>query len=97
MLKILQILLRKLQGGSASRTPTNCCPTTERKITLCVGHLSASDCGLIARGLQTALPLVAAFEQVTDADVKLLGLVQSVEGEILRIKNRDELAIRSKR
>ena len=43
------------------------------------------------------LALAAAFEQVSDADIELLNVVNIIAGEILGTENRDELSVGAQR
>ena len=67
----------------------------ERQCPLGVGHLRTGDCRGIARRFQAVLSLVAAFKQVAQPDVELLGLIQILAGKILRAEKRNELRIYS--
>ena len=48
----------------------------------------------VARRLQPVLTLVTAFEQVAEADIELLRLVQVFAGKILRAEEWNELGVR---
>ena len=68
-------------------------PDVEGERAFGVGDLGDGHRGLILGGLQTALPLAAAFKQISEAEVELLALVQIVGGEVIGLKDRDELRI----
>ena len=57
----------------------NCCATLKVSGALPVGYLGTGDGGLIAGGLEAALPLAAAFEKVSDTDIELLSHVQIID------------------
>ena len=67
-----------MQGGFRQQHADELLSHVEGQTALRVGDLGARDRGLIAGGLQTSLPLVAALKEVRDSNVELLGQVQIV-------------------
>ena len=55
--------------------------------------MGTCDRRLITGGLRSPLPLVTAFEQVSDPNIELLNLIQIFPREILRAEKWDELAV----
>ena len=86
VLKIFQVFLRELQGGLGQQNADELLSYIESKRAFGIGYLGASDCRLIAGGLQAPLPLVATLKEIGESDIELLGQVQIVEREIARAK-----------
>ena len=63
---------------------------------LVVGHLRARDGGLILRGLQAVLALLAAFEGVADAEVELRAVADVGRIELRQVEEREELRVPGK-
>ena len=84
LLKAFQILGRESQRRFRQQNADELLAHVECQGPLGIGDLGAGDGGLIAGRLQAPLPLVAAFEEVADPNIELLGFVQIVPGEILR-------------
>ena len=84
VLKILQVLLGKLQRRFGQQHADKLLSYVESQRALGVRHLGAGNRGLVAGGLQAPLPFVSALEQIRNPDVELLGQVQIVGGEITR-------------
>ncbi len=59
--------------------------------------MGAGDGGLVLGRLQAALTFMTALEQVSDAKVELLNLVEVVGTEVTGVKNGNELGIKQKR
>jgi hypothetical protein len=83
-LEALQILQRELKRRLGQQNADKLLAHVEGQGALGVGDLGASDGRLILGSLQAPLPLAAAFEQVTDANVELLILVQVLARKVLR-------------
>ena len=94
-LEAFHILQGELQSRFGQQDAHELLPHVEGESAFGVGDLGAGYRGLIACSLQTALALVAAFEQIRDAEVELLGQIEIFTGKITRGKNRDELGIGS--
>ena len=95
LLEALQVLERELQSGFRQQNADELLANVESQGSFGVGDLGAGDGRLIAGSLQTPLPFVAAFEQVSDPNIELLSLIQIVAGKILRTEKWDELAVSS--
>ena len=58
-----------------------------------IGNLSAGDFRLVPCRLASKLPLVTALEQISNAQVELLKVVERVAGKLAGIEDRHELGI----
>ena len=76
MLKSFQILERELQSRFRQQNADKLLADVECQSALGIGDLGAGNRRLIAGRLQPVLPLVTAFEEVAEPDIKLLRLIQ---------------------
>ena len=76
LLKVLQVLLGKLQRRLRQQPADELLADIEDQGAFRIGDLRTGDGSCIPGGLQPVLTFPAAFEEVAEADVELLYLVQ---------------------
>ncbi len=93
VLKTLQILVRQLQSRFGKLNIDELRSNIESKTALVVGDLGPAHRRHVLGRLQAVLPLLAALEQIADAEVKLRGVVEVIAAEIAGLEDRQELRV----
>ena len=94
VLKTLAVLQRQIERGFGELHAHELRGYVESEGALVVGDLRFGLCGDVLRGLQAVLALSAAFEQIGDAQIELRGFIDVVRGELVGLKNWNELRVR---
>ena len=93
VLKAFQVLLREVDHRLGELHVGEVGGHLEGESALVIGHGRASHGRLVLRRLQAVLPLLAALEEITDADVELRRLVDVVLAELIGLEDRQELRV----
>ena len=96
LLKARQVLLGKLESGFSQQDGYELLRHIKGERALIIRDLRTGNLCLVLRSLQTALPFVSPLEEISNAKVKLLVLIEILEAEILRGKDGNILRIKTK-
>jgi hypothetical protein len=96
LLEALQILLGEIAGGLGENRGDKLLPDVEGKRAFVVGDGGARGRGHVPGGPQAMLALPADLEGVAKTEIELRLAVKVIGGELIRLKNGEELSVPGK-